>query len=1270
MKRLIDPLIRIFRATLVFITWASFFMALAVLSVRYLILPSINESKEFISGVLTKAVGQPISVGEIKGAWMGYRPELSLRNVSVLESGNKVVLELGRVDAVISLAPLLTGKIVFHALEIFNPALSVRRDAKGVIWVAGAPLSDYGYGGNDILRKWISEQRQILVHDAVIHWKDDLGKRPEASIRNAELRIDNYAGFHKIGLSGNPPSDIAETLIFRTSFKSRGDTNFSIKDGDIFLELKAANIESAIIQEYGSSLQALTLKSGFGDIRLWGGIADDELLEVTADVNLSNLVFLNDINSSDFALNRLIGILKWRHDSRELKVTGRDILFEYGNKANQEKVNFNFSRQTDVETSKYQFKIDALDLSSFFALANKIGLHGYIPKQITSHHVSGLFYNTKVGWEYKDNAFKISRLKTDVQGLNVESLNGETGMWGIDGQLDIYEGDGKIAIESKNLSFMREKTLLQKIDFTKMDATVDWKWDKEKLNITSIAGSYKNNDMKGTFQGGFGTEKDIFEVELKVNEILASRVWKYFPSKAPRTSEWMRGSIKSGIVYDAKIIWSAPIAKVLKTKTISINDLQGSAFVKDIELVYGVNWPAINGLSGQIKLAGREISMAAQSGKIYNLNMAGSTAKVYRLGTKREYMVLAGRGSGLVGGFHKFIIDSPLGRNNIAIFNKIAGNGVGHVAFEYIRPFGGKGKPRVSGDYQSSGSSWSLGDKMPKLTSYQHKIFFDGQGIRKGNGSATFLGDQLTYNIARNKQGEVSVDLKGGLKTEVLNLSDSTLTSFLKGTSSWSGNVRKTDNGFELKVQSKLKGISSSLPHPFRKESGDLVHANLQVNWLSGGQRVVELKLLDIVTTRLTEIDGKLLGVIAIGKEVQVPEGEAGLELVVALNSVDLDHWRQVFSGKQGSFKGLLDKNKLTIDKASFRIGSIKWLQRRFNNIDLTVQKEKTVWQGSFTARQGRGKILWSQKNKGKIVARFDKLHIPARSMVKDTASNEKSDMILPSMDIVAKDFSFEGKSLGVLELVADPTPDNWNLKLLGLSNIDGKILVTGKTTRENGVKTELQVVLNAFDIGKFLTRMGYSKGVDGGQGTLTGDISWSGFPYNINYQSLGGKIQIAAKDGQFIKLEPGAAKLLGILSLQALPRRLVLDFRDIFSSGFNFDTIDSNFVITDGVAITENFKMIGPAARVNMRGEIDLEKESQRLNVEIFPQLSAAAAVAGAAVVNPAVGVATYVIQKIFGDPVEKIASKRYLVTGKWGEPNVDRLDIDDRASGVKPIK
>jgi uncharacterized protein YhdP len=41
--------------------------------------------------------------------------------------------------------------------------------------------------------------------------------------------------------------------------------------------------------------------------------------------------------------------------------------------------------------------------------------------------------------------------------------------------------------------------------------------------------------------------------------------------------------------------------------------------------------------------------------------------------------------------------------------------------------------------------------------------------------------------------------------------------------------------------------------------------------------------------------------------------------------------------------------------------------------------------------------------------------------------------------------------------------------------------------------------------------------------------------------------MSVRVKSGQFTQLEPGVGRLLGVLNLQALPRRITLDFATCF---------------------------------------------------------------------------------------------------------------------------
>ena len=189
-----------------------------------------------------------------------------------------------------------------------------------------------------------------------------------------------------------------------------------------------------------------------------------------------------------------------------------------------------------------------------------------------------------------------------------------------------------------------------------------------------------------------------------------------------------------------------------------------------------------------------------------------------------------------------------------------------------------------------------------------------------------------------------------------------------------------------------------------------------------------------------------------------------------------------------------------------------------------------------------------------------------------------------------------------------------------------------------------------------------------GGTAKLEGTLSWNNSPADLDYKSLGGEMHLEAAKGQFLKLDPGAAgKLLGLISLQGLPRRISLDFRDVFSSGFAFDSIASKLSVKDGVMRTERLQIDGPSARVVMRGEVDLEKETQRLNVAVQPEMGGTAAL-GIGLVNPVAGVATWVAHKVLQNPLNQIFGFEYLVTGTWDDPKVDKVSRNDPATGQPP--
>ena len=153
----------------------------------------------------------------------------------------------------------------------------------------------------------------------------------------------------------------------------------------------------------------------------------------------------------------------------------------------------------------------------------------------------------------------------------------------------------------------------------------------------------------------------------------------------------------------------------------------------------------------------------------------------------------------------------------------------------------------------------------------------------------------------------------------------------------------------------------------------------------------------------------------------------------------------------------------------------------------------------------------------------------------------------------------------------------------------------------------------------------------------------------------MDGHVHLDVASGQFLKAEPGVAKLLGVLSLQALPRRLALDFRDVFSSGFAFDFLRGDAQVRRGVAHTENLQMKGVNAAVLMDGEVDLAQETQRLRVLVVPEIDAGTAALAAALINPAIGIGAFVAQLVLKGPLAQATTREFRVTGSWDNPEIE---------------
>ena len=208
--------------------------------------------------------------------------------------------------------------------------------------------------------------------------------------------------------------------------------------------------------------------------------------------------------------------------------------------------------------------------------------------------------------------------------------------------------------------------------------------------------------------------------------------------------------------------------------------------------------------------------------------------------------------------------------------------------------------------------------------------------------------------------------------------------------------------------------------------------------------------------------------------------------------------------------------------------------------------------------------------------------------------------------------------------------------------------------------RADLEVKKGKLD--ELLKVFGYANTIKGGKLNGNMQAAWPGTPMDFAPAILDGKLSIRVKDGQLLDIDPGAGRALGLLSLARLPKRLKLDFTDLFGEGFNFEQIKGNFVLDYGNAYTNDLVIDGPAARIDITGRVGLAERDYDELVTVTPYLDSSLPLAGAIVGGPAVGVAALVAEQLLDGKLglNQMAREQYTVVGSWDAPEVTRIKTD----------
>ena len=1001
------------------------------------------------------------------------------------------------------------------------------------------------------------------------------------------------------------------------------------------------------------------------------------------------------------------------------------------------------------QPEKIELNADQLDLATLASLVERLPLPIAPRQMLTDFAPRGQLKNFSASWQGTYPVISSYAVRGQFFGL---SLNAQPpraarpktatnpaqaavpaipGFENLTGAIDASEKGGGLSLTSHHLTF-RLPTYLSDpvVPFEKLAMRARWSFptgDQILLQVDQL--DFMQDGLQVALSGkhlipltpGGGRLGDI-DVNAKITEFALNKLDRYLPLQTPtRLRSWLVGALRQGQARDVAIHLKGDLAKFpfepTKAGAAPSGEFTVNAKLVDATLDYTPGqlakdgksplWPAAENINGKLVLDRTRLSVHADSAISQQVAMTNVNAIIPDLLSSDKQLQIDGTAIGALQNLVRYINASPVADWIGHFTDETRASGAARLNLKMRMPLDHVADTQVTGALEFMNNDVVLQNAIPPLTQTSGKLEFNEKGFALTGIKVGFIGAGATISGGSQRDGTIVVKADGGMSVDGLRKTYPSpalqrLLQKMSGGTRYSSTITIKKRRTEVVLESTLQGLDLNFPVPLRKPGNDSLPFRFEMASLpSDDPRLLrdEIKVAlgttfvaHYLRSRSSERSTPWQVVRGgIGVNAPTPEPDEGLNINVALRSLNIDAWRAVIATIAGAEKArgpvadsagdgpnlamYIEPDVMAAQATELIVGN-----KKIDNVVVGMSHQKDRWQANIDSAQASGYVSWIEgangRGLGKVTARLASLTIPqsAAAEVSELLENKNNSVQMPALDIVAEDFHLFGKPFGRLELAANnavlPSGTEWRISKLAINNPDVALNATGKLSSKAGSSvSNLVYSLAIGDAGKLLERFGFANVLRGGKGKMNGDLTWRGLPFALDIPSLTGQIQLDLAAGQFLKVDPGAAKLLGVLSMQALPRRLSLDFRDVFSEGFAFDGITANAAIASGVAKTNNFKMRSVNATVLLDGAIDIAAETQNLHVVVLPEINVgAASVVYALAVNPVIGLGSFLAQLFLREPLMRAFTFEYGITGPWKDPSVKKLDRNTGRPEVKP--
>jgi len=1263
--------------------------AAVLVTVVRLALPEIGSYNNEIQAWVSKQMEHPVVIEGINAEWQGWTPNLYLENIDLYtQDKSSLITKLDSAHISIDLiASLRSHEIIPNYLSVSGLDLSISRRHDGSISISNDNDPDFNTDSSksSALSGWLLKQKHIILEKASVSWHDEKSPRKEKQFSNVKVQLKTDKQRVQIEANVSLPEQLGQTLIVKMDIN--GNILTPDWSGSVYIETEKFNPTDL--------LNDIQIKSigGIANIKLWTSWEQSRLIDFNSELNYSSF----SLTTENYNLpinNTALRLFGERSQNKGWLLNIKIDELHTANKIWPESNHQLLIEKDSSDNNQYDGYFSYLNLEEVlpFILAANV-LPDNIKATFEQQTIKGELKDTNISYQSGTKGNHTDEIKTEFNNLEFISNNESHFISGLKGSLTANSEKLKIQLDDSTSKIKVDSLYENPLSFSGLNANLELNFNEtaelfiHNLNITSIDLSINSS---GKIR--FDKKSPYVDMVIHIDETNIENIPAYLPKQTdPELRTWFNNALVGGKFLSGDVLFHGYFSDYPFSN--AEGNFKALINIENTTIEYNEEWPAIDNFTAEIILNNDDLTILSRSGYIFDAKIDDLSGEIKNL-SKDDYLInITGSLNGHTSDATHFINQSPL-KDNKSLRESI-NNVVGSFELDLKLDI-----PLDDEDTDVEG--------VVSFTDATIESNIPGLGLENVNGKVNFINDEVwasdiqalyhglpvtliipkigpndpnseTYQISGLANKSFIVNQLGNFFPSFNDMGKS-ISSYFDGESRWTLSLKKSisDNNISKRIvelNSDLNGVEVNLPYPLGKSKEEIRPLTLSTVLTGESINKINFNFDNLIFTNVIVDNSNNLMVknilVGLGKEHDELPQVNDISIQGSLEKLNLSEWIDVIAiDNIAQSQKDVSHQKRSI-AGEFTIGALQIINNDFNDIKINLNNPPDGWKVSFDGSEIKGHAQLNNagnNQKEKLLIELESLTLQGSETENDSSKSEIDN--IPELDVSIGNFNYKDNLLGKLELQTNNVENGINISNLSISKPNFNITGNGEWMRIDGIdRSEFYAKLESDSIETMLATFNYdSANIEEGQTTIEMNANWMDTPMNFSMEKITGELDMNIEKGQFLDINPSAGRLFGLLSIQTLPRRLALDFTDLFNKGFAFDSISGNFNMDQGHAYTNDLELIGPAANIIVSGRTGFVTEDYDQVATITPKVSNSLPVASALFgpIGVGVGAVIYLTGELFKsipDKIDQILRYQYSIKGSWDNPDIVKIKKDSKS-------